>query len=72
LGIEIHIIEESILSMGENLANERLVSRKEANEASNEPHFLLNESGDQEAEYVPTQFHNSLGRLQVSASVSLH
>lgn len=41
-------------------------TKKEANDdASNEPHFLLNESGDTEAEYVPTQFQNSLGRLQV-------
>jgi DNA topoisomerase 2-associated protein PAT1 len=40
-------------------------AKKEASESSNEPHFLLNESGDAEAEYVPTQFHNSLGRLQV-------
>ena len=41
--------------------------RKEASDASNEPHFLLNESGDTEVEYVPTQFHNSLGRLQVGS-----
>ncbi len=39
--------------------------RKEESESSSEPHFLLNESGEAEVEYVPTQFHNSLGRLQV-------
>jgi hypothetical protein len=46
------------------------VYRKEESEASSEPHFLLNESGESEVEYVPTQFHNSLGRLQVNKIIS--
>jgi hypothetical protein len=43
-----------------------IANRKEESESSSEPHFLLNESGEAEVEYVPTQFQNSLGRLQVS------